>query len=177
MHDRSMHLGCPVPLEALAYVTVRHWGFDGAVHTGELIIARDLADEMLDIFEELFAAHYPIERVSLVDDFDGNDDRSMAANNTSAFNCRPNTTDPSRYSEHSYGAAIDINPLINPYVRGDSVLPPAGTRYLDRGQHVPGLIVRGDACHRAFMRRGWTWGGDFRTLKDYQHFERARSPR
>ena len=168
---RSWRPDCPVHLDELSLVQVTHLGYDGREHQGDLIVNRALADEVVDIFAELIAGRCPIERVRLVD-FYADDLASMADNNTSAFNCRPVTGNSDRYSVHSHGRAIDLNPLQNPYVKGAEVLPPAGRAYLDRVQPLPGLIRRGDACHRPFASRGWRWGGDFRTLKDYQHFEK-----
>jgi hypothetical protein len=103
-----------------------------------------------------------------IDAYGGDDDASMADDNTSAFNCRE-VTGGAGWSQHAYGLAIDINPLENPYVRGDEVLPPAGQEYLDRDDVRPGMIIEGDDVVRAFTFRGFEWGGNFRTLKDYQH--------
>ncbi len=168
----SWRPGCPVPLEDLVYVIVTHRGFDGRAYLGDLVVHRTLADEVVAIFRDLFDAGFPLTVVALVDHHQGDDNRSMAANNSSAFNCRPVAGRTTGFSRHSYGVAIDINPLLNPYVRGDTVLPPEGAAYLDRSARVPGMVVEGGPCHRAFVRRGWRWGGDFRTLKDYQHFDR-----
>jgi hypothetical protein len=96
----------------------------------------------------------------------------MAANNTSAFNCRDITGTVGRFSNHSWGRAVDINPLTNPYVKGDSVLPPTGRAYLDRTQSHPGSILRGSLIVKEFESRGWTWGGTWTDRKDYQHFEK-----
>ena len=104
-----------------------------------------------------------------IDVYDGSDDASMAANNTSAFNCRA-VTGGSSWSEHSYGTAIDVNPLVNPYVRGNTVLPPEGSRYADRTRDDPGMIHSGDSTVEAFSARGWIWGGTWSSPKDYQHF-------
>jgi hypothetical protein len=124
---------------------------------------------MVEIMETLFDAGFPIEGMEPVDVYDGNDDRSMAANNTSAFNCRA-TTGGSSWSEHSYGRAIDVNPLVNPYVRGGTVLPPEGARYADRNLDEPGMIHSGDVVVDTFAAHGWVWGGTWSSPKDYQHF-------
>jgi hypothetical protein len=148
-----------------------HWGFDGAVHRGELVVAADQAHAVLDVFHNLFAARFPIQRMRLVDAYGGDDDRSMAANNTSGFNCREVTGRPGVWSEHSYGRAIDINPIQNPYVTGDGpVAPPAGADYVNRERRARGMIHEGDIVVRSFAAIGWSWGGNFETLKDYQHF-------
>jgi hypothetical protein len=153
----------------LRAVEVSHWGYDGEVHIGRLIVAADLAGDMVDIMRDLFDAAFPIERMEAVDVYDGDDDRSMAANNTSAFNCRP-VTGGSTWSEHSYGRAIDVNPLVNPYVVGSTVLPPEGEAYADRSLDAPGMIHGGDVVVDAFAARGWKWGGYWDSPTDYQHF-------
>ena len=167
----SWRPGCPVPLEDLRLVTVRYWGFDGRPHMGELVIHERYAYAIVQVMHELYDAKFPIERMQLVDVYGGDDDRSMAANNTSAFNCRAVTGRPGVWSEHSYGRAIDINPVQNPYVTASGVvLPPAGQRYLDRTQALPGMIKPGDVVVRSFERIGWRWGGYWSDPKDYQHF-------
>lgn len=168
----SWHPGCPVGLDDLALLELRHWGFDGQVHTGRMVVAAHLAETVSAVFGELFAAGYPIERMEPVDAFDGDDDRSMEANNTHAFNCRP-VEGTDRWSEHAFGAAIDINPVQNPYVRGGRVSPDAGTGYLDRSDVRPGMIVRPGPVVDAFDAVGWGWGGDWRSVKDYHHFSAA----
>jgi hypothetical protein len=167
----SWHAGCPVPIDDLRIVTVEHWGFDGEVHHGEIIVHRDYAQDLLQVMRRLFAVGYPIERMVLVDVYDGDDGRSMAANNTSAFNCREVAGGPGVWSEHAFGRAIDVNPLRNPYVAsGGVVLPPEGGRYADRSLRAKGMIHAGDVVVRAFAEIGWEWGGDWISIKDYQHF-------
>jgi hypothetical protein len=165
----SWRPGCPLGVSELRAVDVSYWGFDGEVHTGRLIVATDLAEDVVEIMRDLFDASFPIERMEPVDAYDGDDDQSMAANNTSAFNCRP-VTGGSSWSEHSYGRAIDVNPLVNPYVVGSTVLPPEGAAYADRSQNAPGMIHDGDAVVDAFAARGWKWGGYWDSPTDYQHF-------
>ena len=160
--------GCPVPLTDLRYVVVSYRGFDGADHTGELVVAASVAGTVTEVFRDLYDSGYPIDSMRLVDDFGGSDDASMAANNTSAFNCRP-VTGGGGFSEHSYGTAIDLNPVQNPYLSGSLVLPEQGRDYLSR-QPAPGVILAGDAVVTAFANRGWTWGGTWSGPIDYQHF-------
>jgi hypothetical protein len=167
--SHSWREGCPVAPEDLRAVTVSHWGFDGAPGSGTLIVAASVAEDVVAIMASLYAERFPIERMEPVEVYDGDDDRSMAANNTSAFNCRP-VTGGSSWSEHSYGTAIDVNPLVNPYVREDTVLPPQGARYSDRSLDAPGMIHAGDEVVNAFASRGWVWGGTWSSPKDYQHF-------
>ena len=161
----------PFTTDFLAYLTVTHVDFDGNDRIGHLIVAAEIADEVLDIFQEIYASHFPIHSIQLIDHFGADDYYSMAANNSSAFNFRyiANTTTISR---HGFGMAIDINPIQNPYIRGDNVLPTAGNAYLDRSDIRPGMITHGDAVYTAFISRGWTWGGNWTLPRDYHHFER-----
>lgn len=165
----SWRPGCPVAPGDLRILSLSHWNYAGSVSTGKLVVAAGLANQVVDIFQDLYEEGFPIERMELVDKYDGDDNLSMAANNTSAFNCRLVTGD-STYSEHSYGRAIDINPLVNPYVKGSTVLPPAGSGYVDRSLDAPGMIHSNDEVVQAFAARGWIWGGTWSSLKDYQHF-------
>ena len=165
----SYRAGCPVPVSDLRLLRLTHLGFDGRSRVGELVVHRGQATAMVEVFRRLHAARFPIERMVTVEQYGSDDDRSMAANNTSGYNCRL-TTGGTRFSEHAYGTAIDINPVQNPYVRGTTVEPEAGRAYLDRSNVRPGMIVADDPVVRAFAAAGWEWGGDFSTLKDYQHF-------
>jgi hypothetical protein len=166
----SWRPGCPVPVADLRLLTVDHWDFEGAERRGELVVHEDEAEAVLRAMDELYAARFPIERMVLVDVYGADDDASMAANNTSAFNCREVTGRPGVWSEHSYGRAIDINPVQNPYVAGDTVLPPAGAAYADRAQDAPGMIHPDGPAVRAFAAADWSWGGYWDSPKDYQHF-------
>ena len=165
----SWHAGCPVGLESLRLLRLPYHDMQGAARVGELVVNVDVADDVVAVFETLFEAGFPIERMELVDVYVGDDLASMRANNTSAFNCRyvDGTT---RWSEHAYGRAIDINPLLKPWVRGSQVSPPEGAVYVDRSLEMPGMIHDGDVVVDAFVAIGWGWGGIWRTSKDYQHF-------
>ena len=173
MRVTTWHPGCPVPIEDLRQVTVRYRNYERKPATGILIVHKDLAEDVARIFEDLYKKNFLIERITPVEEYGGSDDASMAANNTSAFNCRDVTGRPGRFSNHSWGRAIDINPLTNPYVKGDYVAPPGGRVYLDRTKSYPGAILKGSYIVERFKRSGWTWGGDWKDLKDYQHFEKA----
>jgi hypothetical protein len=156
--------------EDLRAVTVTHLGFDGAEHTGVLVVHERWAESVLGVFDQLRAIGYPIERIEPVDVHGGSDDASMAVNNTSAFNCRP-VTGGTGWSRHAYGTAIDLNPRQNPYVTSSgTVLPPEGAAYVDRSPQ-PGVIRRGDGVVEAFAAIGWRWGGDWTDPVDYQHFD------
>jgi hypothetical protein len=165
----SHRAGCPVALSDLRLLELRHWGFDGRTHLGEMVVHADAAAAVVDAFGRMYAARTVIERVRLVDEYGGSDDRSMEANNTSAYNCRT-VGGSSTWSQHAYGRALDVNPVQNPYVTASAVEPAAGRAYLDRSDVRPGMAVRGGAIVEAFRASGWGWGGDFTTTKDYQHF-------
>jgi hypothetical protein len=166
----SWRPGCPLAVEDLRAIDASHWGFDGAVHEGRIVVAESLVDDVTGVLRELFDARYPIERMEPVDVYGGDDLDSVAANNTSAFNCRLATGSTSSWSEHAYGRAIDLNPLVNPYVVGDDVIPEVSRPYLDRTRTDQGMIHEGDPAVLAFKSRGWVWGGHWKTSKDYQHF-------
>ncbi|MGW0701596.1 M15 family metallopeptidase [Streptomyces sp. NPDC002867] len=162
--------GCPVPPQRLRLITMNHWGFDGRVHRGELIVHQDMVRPVLRVFREIFDERFPIRRMRVMAEYDGSDARAMADDNTSAFNCRRVTGDAGHLSRHSYGDAVDINPLENPYVdRSGAVHPPAAGRHLERDPAAEGLIMPGDAVTRAMESAGWQWGGHW-SPPDYQHF-------
>ncbi len=168
----TWHPGCPVPLKDLKYLNLTYYGFDHKTHKGILIVNKKLAEEVVEIFLQLYTQKFPIERMQLMDDFKGNDVLAMTANNTSAFNCRQITRNSAVYSLHSYGRAIDINTKLNPYVKGNIVLPKNGKPYADRSKPFSGKINLGGEVYQAFIQKGWVWGGSWTSLKDYQHFEK-----
>jgi hypothetical protein len=161
--------GCPVAPTQLRTIRLTYWGFDGRAHEGALIARDRVANNVVAVFRRLYTARFPIRRMRLMSAYRGSDDASMAADNTSAFNCRfvKGTT---RWSMHAYGEAIDVNTIENPYVQGARVSPPAGRRYVDRSNRRPGMAVEGGVLVRAFDAAGWRWGGRWTTSKDYQHF-------
>jgi D-alanyl-D-alanine carboxypeptidase len=160
----SWRPGCPLDPRHLRRVEVDYIGFDGNTHRGALIVNQDLAAEVVAIFEQLLQLRYPIEKIRTVDSYPAADDElSMQDNNTSAFNCRdiPGT---GRWSEHAFGRAIDLNPLLNPYIdRTGAFQPRNAAPYLDRNRTDPGLLHAGDPAVRVFTDRGWRWGGYWRT--------------
>ena len=172
MRGSSWHSGCPVPLRNLRLLRMPFVGWDGEVHRGVMVVNDHQNRKVLRIFKQLYEARFRIRRMLLVDAYGGSDARSMEANNTSAFNCRT-VAGTSRWSEHSYGRAIDINPVQNPYVNGSTVEPPAGRNYLDRSDVRKGMVVRPGPVVRAFAAEDWLWGGDWRSAKDYQHFSQT----
>ena len=166
----SWRPGCPVPLSDLRLVRARHWGFDGHVHSGRIVVHRDVAANVLAVFRRLYGARFPIRRMVPVDAYGASDFRSIEADNTSAFNCR--TVDgTSRWSEHAYGRAIDLNPIENPYVGSSGTTSHrASTPYLRRSPYRTGMAVEGGTVVRAFDAIGWGWGGRWSGARDYQHF-------
>ena len=176
MRKTSWHPGCPAPLEDLRLLTLSYWDFSGIPRRGTLIVNEAVADDVQSVFQHLYEHGFLIERMQPVEDYDGSDDRSMAANNTSSFNCRDVTGKPGKFSNHSWGRAIDINPLTNPMLLRGKFLPPEGERYADRNKAAPGSILAGSFIVKLFQARGWTWGGEW-SEPDYQHFEKPVAPR
>lgn len=166
---------CPVKLSQLILLKVSYWGFDDQAHIGNIIVHRKASPEVLLIFKELFENKFPIASLKLMYKYFGDDDQSMLANNTVAFNCRLTTNHKSKFSRHSYGIAIDINPFINPYYKKGKVIPATAGEYLDRDSRKKGLITKKSICYKVFKQKGWRWGGDWKSLKDYQHFEKRLS--
>jgi hypothetical protein len=164
--------GCPVAPTALRRVELDYLGFDGGTHRGQLVVNQDVVDDVIAIFSDLTRLRYPIEKMRAVEHYPGAaDELSMRDNNTSAFNCR-SLPGSDGWSLHAYGRAIDINPLVNPYIDAAGDLQPTtAARYLDRRRNDLGLLHSGDAAVRAFTSRGWRWGGDWHNPIDYQHFE------
>lgn len=167
----TWHPGCPVGPEQLRRVELDHLGFDGQTRRGALVVHESLVPQVIAIFEQLYRIGYPIERMRTVDHYlRAEDELSMEDNNTSAFNCR-GIPGSASWSLHAYGRAIDLNPLLNPYIDGTDLEPANAARYLDRTRTDPGLLHRDDPAVRAFTDRGWQWGGAWRSPIDYQHFE------
>lgn len=160
-----------IKMEDLSYLRLSHWGFDDKVHLGELIVNKKIASQVVELFKDLYEAKFPIEKMRLIDDYKAKDNLSMADNNSSAFCFREIAGSNGVLSQHSFGLAIDINPVQNPYVKNGRVYPEGGKAYLDRNDIRKGMIVKGDPAYKAFKSRGWNWGGDWNSLKDYQHFE------
>jgi hypothetical protein len=167
----SWRPGCPVGLAELRELQLSYWGFDGKRHLGALLVNARVADDVLRVFGRLYRARFPIHRMEPIDAYRGSDEASMAADNTSAFNCRyAVASGPKRWSVHAYGQAIDVNPVENPYLEGGLVRPRAGRAYLDRSRVRPGMAVAGGVLVDAFRAAGWAWGGRWSGTPDYQHF-------
>jgi len=168
----SYRAGCPVGPAALRLLRVSHWGFDNRPHVGEIVVSAAVAQPIVSVFAALYRDRFPVRRLQTVDAFGSDDRASMAADNTSGFNCRTVAgSSPPRWSAHAYGEAIDINTIENPYVSGSYVSPPAGAAYLDRSNRRPGMAGPGTAVNAAFASIGWYWGGRWAS-PDYQHFSK-----
>lgn len=160
---------CPVDLDELSYITMAHFGFDGRRHTGEMIVNGAVAEEIVGVFEQLFAAEFPIEEMRVIALSELDAPPTGDGNVTTAFVCRP-AVGSSQWSQHAYGLAVDVNPFHNPYVKGDLVLPELASHYVDRDLGEPGMIGSSDDTVEAFAGIGWGWGGTWSTLKDWMHF-------
>jgi hypothetical protein len=162
--------GCPAGgREDLRLLRLSYHTPDHQVKQGEIVVAARVAQTIDDVFGDLYTAGFPIQELSRVDKYGGSDNASMRANNTSGLNCRT-IAGTTRWSQHSYGLAIDLNPLWNPWVRGAKVDPKEGKPWADRSQVRPGMTTPGGPAVKAFTSRGWVWGGSWRSTKDYQHF-------
>lgn len=174
--------GCSLPIEFdkhyksisyedLRYINIRHYDFEGNEQIGEVIVHKEVAEDIVKIFYELYAAEYKINKMVLIDEYNGDDELSMSDNNTSAFNYRV-VQNSKTLSLHAFGLAIDINPLNNPYIKGNTISPANARSYIDRNLKLPEMIYHKDLAYKVFTEYGWKWGGDYKSLKDYQHFYR-----
>jgi D-alanyl-D-alanine carboxypeptidase len=170
----SWRTGCPVGPDQLRMLHLGYWGFDNQPHVGAMVVSAAVTSDVVAIFGRLFAEHFPIHSMQPVDVFQGSDPASMAADNTSGFNCRyavpPGS--PPQWSAHAYGEAIDVNTVENPYIEGGTVMPAAGAAYVDRTTYRTGMAVPGGQLVDAFASVGWQWGGRWST-PDYQHFSKT----
>lgn len=167
----SWHRGCPLAPAQLRRLSVGYWGFDRRAHIGSVVVSTRAVGPLTRVFARLYAKRFPIRRMRPVDAYGGSDERSLAADNTAAFNCRYAVAPgPKRWSVHAYGLAIDVDPVENPYVVGGRVHPRAGRAFLDRSRVRRGMAVRGGVLVQAFAAVGWSWGGRWGSSPDYQHF-------
>lgn len=175
MQGKSYKANCTIPRDSFHYIRCLHVDAKGRTLVGEMIVNKKISDKVLRILFQLYEQRYPIERMLIIDHYDANDERSMRDNNSSAFNFRK-IANSNVVSKHGLGLAIDINPLYNPYYKvypdGHTLIQPANaTEYIDRQKAFPYKITKGDACYKAFIKEGFEWGGEWNSLKDYQHFE------
>jgi hypothetical protein len=154
-------------LDQMELLTVQYYGFDGKLHLGQIVLNRNVVQDIKEIFEFIKETKFPVDKVTPISAYNWSDDESMKDNNTSAFNYR--FISGSRViSQHAYGNAIDINPLQNPYVKNGKYLPDESSYNINK----PGTITPWSGIVKEFKKRGWIWGGDWKSLKDYQHFEK-----
>ena len=171
---RSWHPGCPVGASGLRLVSLSFVGFDGSAHRGTIVVNATVTDDVVAVFADLYAHRFPLRSMTPAAAFAGSDPASMAADNTSAFNCRlAVAAGPPHWSVHAYGEAIDVNTVENPYLEGGQVLPPAGRAYVDRSRYRRGMAVAGGVLVRAFASVGWLWGGRWTASPDWQHFSKT----
>lgn len=176
IYGKSYKKGAQIDMDTLRYLQIRYVDFDGNEQEGEMIVNKKIAHRTLKAFYQLYKIKYPIEKMRLVDEYDADDEKSMEDNNTSAFNYRkiPNSN---KMSNHSLGMAIDINPRINPYITSYGISPKNSKVYTVRdqfkckGRYRDYMIHKGDSVYRIFKKNGFSWGGDWKHAKDYQHFE------
>ena len=175
MYKKSYKADCPIPRSELRYVKVLHYNLNHEICLGEIVCNQAIANDLLEIFKTLFKAKYPIERMVLIDHYNADDELSMQANNSSCFNFR-RVSGSKKLSHHSTGRAIDINPKYNPMVKvrdGNILFSPKNAKsYMDRSANFPYKIDRNDLCYKEFRKRGFIWGGAWKSVKDYQHFEK-----
>ena len=173
----SWRNGCPIPLNDLRYLRIKHLDFRGKTVMGEMIVHKEVSSEVLEMFDTLYDIGYPIHKMELVSNYKGNDWQSIEADNTSAFNCR-NATGSKKWSKHSYGKAIDINPIENPYISRKGYISHKASLVYRKRLHQKStyadkaVLVKGDKTIQIFKKYGWKWGGDWSGVKDYQHFSK-----
>ena len=176
IYGLSYKESCTVPYEDLRYLNVLYIDFNGKNQVGEIICNKAIAQDLIEIFYELYQAQYPIDKIKLIDEYQADDDLSCADNNTSCFNYRV-VSGSTSLSKHALGLAIDINPFYNPYVTYPNgkirISPPGSEAYANRDTVFPYKIDKDDLCYQLFTKHGFTWGGNWKTLKDYQHFQKA----
>lgn len=176
IQGKSYKEGAKISLDSLRYLRINYVDFNGDTKSGEMIVNKKIALKTLKVFYRLYQIEYPIQRMRLVDDYEADDESSMAANNTSAFNYRK-IANSDKLSNHSKGFAIDINPRINPYITSYGVAPSNSKVYTERdvskcrGKYKDYMIQKGDEVYNIFKKYGFSWGGDWKHAKDYQHFE------
>lgn len=177
MNGKSYHKNKYITYDDLRYVKVKYYNYKGKERTGELIVNKSIVKDVVAIFYELYEIKYPVRQIKLVDEYDADDNKSMAADNTSCFNYRVIAGSDSVLSMHGLGLAIDINPRVNPCVGGaHGIVPPNGKIYAERrknrckGKYAGNMIHKGDKVYKIFEKYGFSWGGDWKNMKDYQHF-------
>lgn len=175
MQGKTWYPNDVISRDDLRYLRVMHWDYDGCDHHGEIVCNRIIAQKLIRIFMELYRQHYPIQKIRLSDEYNADDELQMRDNNTSCF-CYRKVSGSKNLSYHARGLAVDINPLYNPYIKTNKdgiriIQPKTATPWCNRKKDFPYKIIKGDLCHKLFLQNGFIWGGSWKTLKDYQHFE------
>lgn len=178
IYQKSFKTNCTTPRNELRYIKVLHRNAENEILIGEIICHQSISQDVIEILRTLYDNHYPIQQMVLIDNYDASDQKSMQANNSSGFNFRY-IAGTQKLSNHSLGLAIDINPLQNPYVKKNKngkliVDPIEGEKYVNRDLNDVYMIKKGDLCYNEFIHRGFTWGGNWQSSKDYQHFEKQQ---
>jgi hypothetical protein len=177
INGNSWREGCPVALKDLRYLRIKHIDFNGEDQMGEMIVHKDVSVEVTEIFEALYNEGYPINKMRLVSDYKGSDWQSIESDNTSAFNFRK-ATGSKKWSKHSYGKAIDINPIENPYISRKGYISHKASETYRKRVHKKftysdrAVLLKNDKAVKIFKKYGWKWGGDWSGVKDYQHFSK-----
>jgi len=177
IQGNSWRQGCPVSLNNLRYIQMSYLDFNGQTQMGEMIVHKSIATNTVYVFEELYLMNYAIDKMKLVSDYSGDDWQSIENDNTSAFNCRPVSGKKKKWSKHAYGKAIDINPIANPYIsKSGHISHKASYKYRKR-RHIDinnfadrALLLPSDPATKVFKKYGFSWGGEWKSMKDYQHF-------
>lgn len=164
-------LACPLSSQQLAHIQVPYWGFDHKAHTGILVVNKNIQLQVEQIFHEIYKAKFPIKKITPLENYGNNEEKAMEDNDTYAYHCKTMTSNPHKFSWHAYGMAIDVNPLLNPYVDHTQVLPKNSQRYVKRKPLHPGMISQEGSITKIFLAHGWKWGGNWKSPIDYQHFE------
>lgn len=165
-------LTCPISPHDLVNLQLPYWGLDHQTHQGILVVNKTVEDQVIQIFEILYQAKFPIAKMKPLEDYDNNDQKALEDNDTFGYSCRTITGYKNLFSKHAYGLAVDINPVFNPYIKNNIILPSNSKFYINRNLNQPGMIHPNSVVTDAFEEYGWQWGGYWHSQKDYQHFEK-----
>ena len=164
-------LVCPLSPNDLVHIQVPYWGFDHKSHAGILVVNKNIKTQIQEIFQKIYEIKFPIEKIKPLEDYNNNEEKAMEDNDTFGYHCKKMTSNPNRFSKHAYGLAIDINPVLNPYISHTKFLPKNGGIYTDRNLNKPGMITKDSPIYKIFTENNWKWGGNWKAFKDYHHFE------
>lgn len=166
-------LACPLSSHDLSSIDITYWGTDQKSHTGILVVNKNIADDTQKIFQEIYKIKFPIEKIAPLSDYKNNEEQAMEDNDSFGYHCKKMTSNSNLYSKHAYGLAVDINPEFNPYInaRHNILLPKNSEDYANRENIKPGMITKNSPIYSIFLQHHWKWGGDWKSIKDYHHFE------